>query len=99
MLCSTTKDSLRPESLSAQRNGAHPIRKANFSGDFVHQVGNQSSSENRKLILSKVSKFLSRNLGRSLQNRSRNRSVTRTTLPIIRLRIECRFSSGSSGVN
>jgi len=76
-----------------------PQARVIFAGAAVHQVGNQSSWEKRKLIPSIVCEFFSRNFGRSSQKRSRNRSVTRITFPISILRIASCLLVGNSGIN
>src|SRR5437588_12146485 len=78
---STAKSSLFPRKRSADSNGAQPTRMGVFRGMFVHQVGNHSSSENKKLRSERVLPFEFGGRSES-QNRSRKRSTTRTTFPI-----------------
>src|SRR5579863_5015806 len=93
---STTKDSLCPDKRSAQRNGAQPVIIGSFLGMVVHQVGNLSSSENRKPMVERVFRC-SPGAGIVSQKRFLKRSVTRITLPISSFVRASNFVRGNAG--
>src|ERR1700691_3512651 len=68
-----------------------------FSGIIVHQVGYQSSSENRKLIPSRVLES-PEGAATVSQKRCRKRRVTRIIFPISSFLSASTFGGGKAGV-
>ncbi len=83
---------------SAHRKGAQPVINGTCSGIVVHQVGNHSSWENKKLMRASVLVRLPSGETWS-QKRSRKRRTIRITFPISNPPSAFIFSSGSAGWN
>src|SRR5439155_26723356 len=97
-LSSTIEERPSTANRSADRNGAQPVMIGSLRGIVVHQVGNDSSCVNRKLILD--SDLLWSFGGEMVsQKRCRNRSTTRTTCPISNFSSDSTFSFGNFGAN
>src|SRR5207247_10361891 len=69
----------------------------NFSGMVVHQVGNQSSCDRRKLMFARDFDSVLCGGRKSSQKRCWKRSVTRIALPIASLLRAACFCGGRSG--
>src|SRR5207245_9821080 len=74
-----------------------PVIIGNFFGTVVHQVGNQSWCERRKLMFARDFDSVLCGARKSSQKRCWKRSVTRIALPIASLLRAACFCGGRSG--